>query len=242
MGYFKAFPQIDYNFGDETYTTRFQNLSVYIDLLDRLKEDSSFYELYTILEGDRPDVLSHKLYGTSNFYWTFFFINDNLREFGWPKTSSRLHEYLINKYNDTIITSRDPLYDENIKVGDEIIGSTSGTITTIKNKILDLGQILVEGQHAFQAGETIHLNDSNQTPLFNVYSYSEQYNSPIYYTRDNERVDIDPYVGPGAELREVTFLDYYAEKNEENREIKILKEDVVKQIFLAYQRELSTNG
>jgi len=242
MGYFKAFPQIDYNFGDETYTTRFQNLSVYIDLLDRLKEDNSFYELYTILEGDRPDVLSHKLYGTSNFYWTFFFINDNLREFGWPTTSSRLREYLINKYNDTVITSRDPLYGEDIKVGNEIIGGTSGTIATIKSKTLDLGQILVEGQHIFQDGETIHLNDSDQTPLFTVHSYSEQYNSAIYYTKDDEQVDIDPYIGPGAELREVTFLDYYAEKNEQNREIKILKEDVAKQIFLAHQRELGTNG
>lgn len=241
MSFFRGFPQLDYKFGNEDYTTKFQNLSVYIDLIDRLKEDAAFYTKYTLLEGDRPDVLSHKLYGNSNYYWTFFFLNDSLREFGWPQSTIRVRDWVKEKYNNTTLVSRDPLYGENIVIGKEVIGLQSGAIGTILKKNLSLGQIIIEGQHTFFDGETIAVNDSDQTQLFTITSSSEQYNSALYYTQNGEVVDIDPYVGPGALLEEVTYIDYYAEKNEENREIKILKEDAVKQIVIAYKKELGNN-
>ncbi len=56
--FFNKFPTTNYRFGDELGTTLFNNLSVYADIIDQLKDQITFYEKYTILDGDRPDTVS----------------------------------------------------------------------------------------------------------------------------------------------------------------------------------------
>ena len=75
MSFFRNFPVVNYRFGDEVNTNLFQNLSAYIDMIDQISDDVAFYEKYTIMDGERPDVLSYKLYGTIDFYWSFFLLN-----------------------------------------------------------------------------------------------------------------------------------------------------------------------
>ena len=77
--YFQRFPFVEYNFGDNEANTIFPNITSYIDMIDQLKSEVAFYEKYTILDGDRPDVVSQKLYGTPDYHWTFFFMNDGLK-------------------------------------------------------------------------------------------------------------------------------------------------------------------
>ncbi len=55
MSYFKNYPTINYRFGDETTSTQFQDIGAYIDLIDRVKDDISYYEEYNLRDGDRPD-------------------------------------------------------------------------------------------------------------------------------------------------------------------------------------------
>ena len=66
--YFKEFPVVDYKFGDEVDTTRFQHLGTMVDILDQIKDYGVYYELYHIQNGERPETLSYKLYGDVNFY------------------------------------------------------------------------------------------------------------------------------------------------------------------------------
>lgn len=73
MSYFSTFPRVPYYFGDEITPSSIQNLSAYTDVVDKLKDAAGSYIKYTILEGDRPDNVSQKLYNNDNFYWTFFF-------------------------------------------------------------------------------------------------------------------------------------------------------------------------
>jgi hypothetical protein len=82
--YFKKFPKVDYYFGDEPTTTQFQHLGTFVDILDQIKEYGVYYETYNIRNGERPEQLSYSLYGDVNHYWTFYLLNDKLREKGWP--------------------------------------------------------------------------------------------------------------------------------------------------------------
>ena len=66
----------------------FQNLTAYVDIVDRLKDNIAFYEYYYIIEGDRPDQVSMQLYGTTNAYWTFFIFNN--------KPSNKLNASFLN--------------------------------------------------------------------------------------------------------------------------------------------------
>ena len=72
--FFKNFPLITYNFGDEVTPSLYQNLSVYIKLIDEIKDDIAFYTTLFIQDYDRPDSLSFKLYDTTQNFIGHFII------------------------------------------------------------------------------------------------------------------------------------------------------------------------
>lgn len=145
MAYFRNFPRLSYKFGDEITTTLFQNLSVYIDLIDQIADDGAFYQTYTILDGDRPDVVSQKLYGTPNYYWTFYLLNEKIRLQGWPLTVQEIYENSRIYYPNIVITTEADL-SAKFKVGHVVL---QGTILNpaakgvIVERNLNLGQLIV---------------------------------------------------------------------------------------------------
>jgi len=146
MAYFRNFPLIPYFFGNEISATQFQNLTSYIDLIDQVADDASFYEKYEIKDGERPDALSYKLYGTSEYYWMFYLLNENIRRQGWPLTLQELQTKSREYYPNKVITTSDPMHDRMYK-GDIVIqGSLSNpsSIGVILEKNLDLGQLVVK--------------------------------------------------------------------------------------------------
>ena len=146
MAYFRNFPLIPYFFGNEISATQFQNLTSYIDLIDQVADDASFYEKYEIKDGERPDALSYKLYGTSEYYWMFYLLNENIRRQGWPLTLQEIQTKSREYYPNKVITTSDPMHDRMYK-GDIVIqGSLSNpsSIGIILEKKLDLGQLIVK--------------------------------------------------------------------------------------------------
>lgn len=104
--FFKDFPKVDYRFGDNEQPVRWQDLSVYIDTFDQVQEYGTFYTDYQIQNPERPDQVSMKLYNTPDYYWTFFLMNDHLREQGWPISNTLLYEQAKRYYpNICIITN-----------------------------------------------------------------------------------------------------------------------------------------
>ena len=55
MSFFKNFPFVEYNFGDEINPAVFQNLTAYVDIVDQFKDDLSFYELYHIKDNENQN-------------------------------------------------------------------------------------------------------------------------------------------------------------------------------------------
>jgi len=143
--YFSNFKKIRYKFGDETSSAIMQDLSQYVDLIDQVKANGAFYQDYIIPSGERPDTLSFRLYGTTDYYWTFFLLNDHLRESGWPLDNEDVLPHAEHSYPHRVITSRSNLatkpYD--FKVGALIVGSETGTIGNIIKRNLSLGQLVV---------------------------------------------------------------------------------------------------
>jgi hypothetical protein len=98
MAYFKNFPLIKYRFGDEVDPVIITRLSTYAGAIDELKNNVAVYQELEIADFERPDTLSFRLYGNSEYYWTFFMMNDELREGGWPMTQQRIYEYAEELY------------------------------------------------------------------------------------------------------------------------------------------------
>lgn len=145
MAFFRNFPRLNYKFGDEITTALFQNISVYIDLIDQIANDGSFYQTYTILDGDRPDVVSQKLYGTPDYYWTFYLLNENIRVQGWPLTVQEVFENSRIYYPNIVITTEADV-STRFKVGGTVIQGSVVNPTAkgeIVERNLNLGQLVV---------------------------------------------------------------------------------------------------
>ena len=99
--FFTKFPQVDYRFGDNEDPVGFQDLSVFIDTFEQVREEHVYYQSYYIKNNQRPDQLSYEVYGTTDYYWTFFLNNESLRINGWPldnwEVYSRAKEYYPHK-------------------------------------------------------------------------------------------------------------------------------------------------
>lgn len=245
MQYFQDFKRLNYQFGNESTFEVFQNITAYADIIDSIKDDASFYTFDQIYEGFRPDQLSQKLYGTPVYYWTFYLLNDNLRLQGWPLTNRELEEKVILEYPNTVITTRDSLTGI-FKPGQTVVGSTSGSTGTILHRNVELGQLVIEGTHNFttapspeQVTSTFPSAGGSTTESIQLVSFSKEHLAAHHYINAaNEIVDIDPTVGPGAQLTEITNFQNYFNENEALRSIKTIKPDLVAELASSFKRAI----
>ena len=242
--YFQRFPFVNYNFGDNEDNTIFPNISAYIDIVDQIKNEVAFYEKYTILDGDRPDTVSQKLYDTPDYHWTFFFMNDGLRESGWPLAERELRELVKKRYPHRTVTTQSNIAS-NFLPGTFVTGKTSGTTGRVIERNLDLGQIVI----ASDTNEAGLNNNFGQTELIvagttaeeqainvaNLISESEQYNAPLYYKNTSGIiVDIDPYNQTTSGLVPTTIMEDNINFNDKLKEITVIKPSKVVSIISEY--------
>ena len=64
-------------------------------------DDVVTYTKYQIRDGDRPEIVSNLLYGDPKYHWTFFLLNNSLKEgkSGWPMSLTEFNEYIETDYD-----------------------------------------------------------------------------------------------------------------------------------------------
>ena len=112
--FFQHYPQISYNISG----TKPAKLKTVINLMEKVKlkglvaDDIVAYFPYSIMEGERPDHVSKKVYGNVKYTWLIFLINDmsdpiydwplGTREFGaFIKILDRLFLYTLHLFPET---------------------------------------------------------------------------------------------------------------------------------------------
>ena len=248
--FFQNFPIVPYLFGEERSPVPFQNISAYNHIIDQVRDDVTFYVDMFIEDGDRPDVLSYKLYGTTEYYWTFFFLNDDIRESGWPLSNLEVFARAKQHYPHRVITTKAALgQDGDISniflVGNRVRGVTNSQITgTVIRRNLDMGQIVINTVDNYRSevihgtGELIEANESTAARTY-VFSDIEQYLAVHHYENSSGvQVDIDPRTQVTTGLRPVTYLDRMQQKNDQLKQMKVFKPDIVTQINAEWQKLL----
>jgi hypothetical protein len=102
MRFFSQFPKTSYatNLNDSRSMV---DIFRYVDVKNLLNlDDITSHLYYEIVDGERPDVVSSKLYGTPDYHWTFFILNEELKNGlkSWPKTYDEFKKYIQRKYGD----------------------------------------------------------------------------------------------------------------------------------------------
>lgn len=237
MTYFNDFPRTFYQFGESRDKEVIENISIYADVVDQVRNATTAYQDYYIQSNERPDQVSFKLYETPHYHWTFYLMNPKLRECGWPHSQQKIYEQALKLYNETVLTTRTKLTDK-LKIGQTITGLTTGVTAKVSHREIDLGQLWIkDATGTFSAGETItSTNSDGITESITLHSTEVQYNAAHHYENaDKEYVDIDPEVGPGSNLTEITWLDRLITHNETLREIKIIRPNIITRVAEAFR-------
>ena len=240
--YFQNFEQVNYKFGDEASLTRIQNLTQSVRIADIIKDDISFYNNYTILDGDRADILSHKFYKNSIYHYTFYLMNSKLLESGWPLRADEVTDLVNDAHPNTVVGTADIITGK-FNVGQTVTGQSSGVTGTIINKRYDFGQIIIEGTKAFRANEVLSSDTAETITLCEV--TTEANATHHYINGDGDYVDVDPHTLDSDGTRTVpalftpiTYLNQYNNENDLLKSIRVLKKTQVAQVHSEFMRLL----
>lgn len=242
MPHFRNYPKVLYKFGNELDPVVAQNLGTYVDIIDQVKDDITIYTDYTILDGDRPDILSYRLYGDIRYYWLFYYINDKIKEEGWPLTAQEVFEQMGKYYPHQFIRTFDNWFKGDFKIGNRATGKKSGAFGNIVQTHPDLGQIIVDVENSFdfQTAEVVEAGFGFFNPdTINVQFAGKQYNAVHHYEDANGNyVDIDPLQAAPSVVTPVTFSERFVAENEKRKRIKIIRPDVIGQIYSEFNKAL----
>jgi len=202
MSFFRQFPKIEYDFNRTGVLQNMVDLFRSVRPLPSFLDNYSAYKFYEIKNGERPDIVSQRLYGTSQYYWTFFVINDFLHDGmrAWPLSQEDLFDYIAKQYegyaietNPVIVRDTDGLITDHrnslsgrFTLGETITGATSGASGKLVAKNADLSQIIIQevtgGAFIGTAGSSTELvvgqTSGDSVSTWNVYPYAE---APYYY-------------------------------------------------------------
>ena len=233
--YFKHFPTIDFDLKNDGNLIEAKDIFRNIRVAEDAEEGITGYEYYYVGDQDRPDVLASKLYGDSTLYWLFWMVNPHLAVYNdWPKSQRVLEKFIARKYSgkaivapfqSDIVSSSDSKFSQ----GEKVVGSTSsafGFVTKIDptNKQIILNDI--QGQ--FVVGETV--TGSNSSKSFIISSVRNFSDSPHHY-EDSEGNKTTISEGNTA----VSNFDYEQVFNDEKRNIKYIKQDVLPDLLREFQ-------
>ncbi len=195
MSYFKLFPKVDYDINRTGTVQKIVDIYRSVRPLQEFVDSPSLYMKYEIKNGERPDITSQRLYGTPEYYWTFFVVNEFLHDGYkvWPMSQELLLEYLNTEYNGFAITC-DPnvtptsdggFQTENsiagkFQLGETLTGGASGCSGTLVRKNIDLNQLIVQNV-TLGSGNAAFIGDGNQKETIAGGSTGQEVQSHIVY-------------------------------------------------------------
>lgn len=235
MSYFADFPKEFYQFANGD-TALMQNLSLYVEIIDQVKENSAFYQDFYVRDGERPDNVSNRLYSNPTLHWTFYLMNNHIREQGWPLTQTAIIEKAKEDFPNVTLNTQDDI-DMFSKV--TTVVSQSGATARLVRIDTSMGQVVVDpiDDSEFVEGDTISDLDGVVPQTATLLSIGSEYLSAHHYI-DNEGnlADYRTKSGWNTGLFEMTNLEYYQKQNEELRQIRAIKPSSIAAVTSMFAR------
>ena len=197
-----------------------KNLTAKAIFSDELINNAGFYQTIEVIDGERPDHLSQRLYGNSNYHWTFLLLNPQIKNIwdDWPMGASQLIEYCTNKYQ-YLAADTDTDLNNKFQIGETITGGVSGATGIVKEVHVNMGYIVIEktaGTFTI-TGETIQGLTSTDSAVDNFIK-SQAY-APHHHVDSSGNWVKRAASGTTA----YSYIDYESAITEQNRQIKAIK-------------------
>ena len=212
-----------------------KNLTAKAKLDDALLNNAGFYQTVEIIDGERPDHLSQRLYGNSNYHWTFLLLNPQIKNIwdDWPMGASQLIEYCTNKYQ-YLAADTDTDLNNKFQIGETITGGVSGATGIVKEVHVNMGYIVIEktaGTFTI-TGETIQGLTSTDSAVANFIK-SQAY-APHHHVDSSGNWVKRAASGTTA----YSYIDYESAITEQNRQIKAIRPSQINTVVSKFQDEM----
>jgi len=106
--YFSKFPQFlyDFNYGNRIKTSIVKDITRNVRLRKDILQNITLFDEYDIIDGETPEIISEKFYGTAEYHWVVMLCNgkyDYRADF--PVAEDVLVKHIADTYNPTLYSS-----------------------------------------------------------------------------------------------------------------------------------------
>lgn len=248
--FFSKFPSIAYDVERNGKPIITKNILTRFAIRSEIKTNGDFYSDYIIQDSDRPDLLALDFYGSTDHYWVVLMMNDMVDPYhDWPMDQLTLERWSDKKWpNETFF-----LWNVN---GSFLTGETVTTSRGSAGEVLNWDATYRRMDISFDngpfiAGDTI--TGSQATGILKR-RVQEAKHAVDHFSEDAEPTSpwLDPHDTTGLYLQNYATqsIDTYAvtrwvqldHDNEQKREIKILKPEVLPVLLKDVDRVMTSRG
>ena len=238
--YFANFPKIVYDFDlssgiDYRIIT---DITRNVRLRKQILENISVYDYYDIAEGETPEIISEKIYGTPYYHWVIMLVNqryDYVNDF--PLTQLELDTYIDQKYGNKKYHVHDYKVDGFIKEGINIITLRDSAIEGGGIGEMAVGKVLVSVDNGYEARiDDILVESDNTTVQIEVSLRTGKFlqGETVTILGENTFAEVVSSTIPG-QYTTTSNYDYEFALNESKRRIKIVDPKLVEQIVKEFK-------
>lgn len=270
MSFFHQFPKIDYDFFNRGVNYQITDFFRHVNIDYAFLDDMSAYAFYQVRNGERPDVVSMRLYGTPQYYWTFFVANDHLKSgiSNWPLSQEAFEDYIAIEYNGYAVTSRvqiitnsagEKLYTNTLAdefpIGTRVSATHSGIINstgTVFARNPQLSQLVIKDVTKLtdtpfvSNGQIVSENDE-----ITIQSWLDYRNATHHFEDTDGNVVYNSYFFDSSEsiplelelqnLTNVTNYEYETSLNDARSDIRVIKPELIQQFANRYRTLINAN-
>jgi len=236
MSYFSKFRKGSFRVGDKVIET--VNIAHYTQIFEKLADDISFYSYYTVVNGDRPDVISQKLYGTPDYYWTILLLNKHV---------VNTYENLPKEYNAELIRyleGKYPGYALKLAEGEILAGkfdmletvSFSDYTGIVSGKFPSLGYLTINltSTESFPLNQQFTLTGQTSGDTIQIANTMPYYMAPHHYEDEDSQWVL--WTDPTSTV--VSILEYETELNDERSQLKVIRPESIYSVVAEFERQM----
>ena len=226
--YFKNIENVAIDIDGSNNLDKLKNLTAKAKVSNALINNAGYYQTIEVIDGERPDHLSKRLYNTDDYHWTFLLLNSHLKNIwdDWPMKYSQLVEYCTNKYQYLAADTDDDLNNK-FTLGEVVTGSVSNATGTLKEIHVNMGYLVIEkltGTFTI-TGETVNGVSSADSVTCNFIK-SQAY-APHHHVDDSTGAWVPRRL---AGTTAYSYIDYESAVTEQNRNLKVIKPEHISSV------------
>lgn len=238
--YFSSFPKIVYDF-DLSNGTDYKivtDITRNVRVRKQLLENIALYDYYDIEEGETPEMISEKVYGTPYYHWVIMLYNqryDYVNDF--PLSQLELDKHIDKKYGDKKYHVHDYKVDGFIKEGINTLVLRDSNLDGGGIGEMAEGKVLVSLVNGYEARiDSILVESDNKTVTIEVSMRTGKFapGETVKIRDENAFAEVVSCTIP-AIYTTTSNYDYEFNLNESKRRIKLIDPKLVEQLVKEFK-------